>query len=118
MNIESNSPTNQSLNEPSCVEETCRLRSGLNVNCLLEVFSYLETCDLFHLCKVDKFFKELIIERTIKNTMLDLHILQPKEGEWADVGRYKKFVEILETHLVNQCKNSKKNLTAYRICLN
>lgn len=70
LDMESNSQKIDSFNESSHVGETCRLRSELNVNCLLELFSFLDVEDLFQLCEVDTFFKELITKWTIKTKMI------------------------------------------------
>lgn len=50
----------------------CRLRHGLNENCLLYVFEYLDEMDLLRLCEMDPYYKELILKWTIKNKCLNL----------------------------------------------
>ncbi|KAG4068620.1 hypothetical protein HA402_002311 [Bradysia odoriphaga] len=50
----------------------CRLRHGLNENCLLHVFEYLGESDLKNLCSMDSYYKELILKWTIKQKRLNL----------------------------------------------
>lgn len=68
----SNNESNIASSETASSEEVCVLRRKLNVNCLLEVFEYLEPSDLIKLCKMDTFFKELITRWTLKKKMIYL----------------------------------------------
>lgn len=52
--------------------EMCRLRHGLNENCLLNVFDYLGEFDLIRLCEMDVYYKELIMKWTVKKRLLNL----------------------------------------------
>lgn len=49
----------------------CRLRNGLNDDCLLEIFLYLSVEDLIQLCNLDVCFEGLITSSTLKNTVVD-----------------------------------------------
>lgn len=63
-------------NNDSVSNEMCRLRYGLNVNCLLHVFEYLREFDLINLCKMDVYYKELISEWIIKKKLVNLRRLE------------------------------------------
>lgn len=51
-----------SVSEIKKIDENkmCRLKHGLNVDCLIYIFKCLNTDDLFSLCNVDVYFKEII----------------------------------------------------------
>lgn len=82
-------------------EKTCRLRHGLNVYCLLKVFDYLRPYDLIQVCKVDKYFKELIITHLIKNKILNLGFVIFESEDWKRQNDFKQthgeLSEIFET---------------------
>lgn len=75
--------SNESSDVPSCEatspDEMCRLRNGLNENCLLNVFCYLEIEDLFTLCDMDTYFKELITKWTFTKKVFNLPGIHPNE---------------------------------------
>lgn len=48
---------NEKPSEAALPKEICRLRYGLNANCLLEVFHYLSVYVLIQVCKLDIFLK-------------------------------------------------------------
>lgn len=57
---------------PFIAQGNCRLRYGLNENCLLKIFEYLHPSDLIQLCELDTFYKDLIMNWTLKKKMLQL----------------------------------------------
>lgn len=63
-------------NDKSVSNEICRLRYGLNENCLLHVFEYLREFDLITLCKMDVYYKELILKWIIKQKLVNLKRLE------------------------------------------
>lgn len=40
--------------------DCCRLKHGLNIDCLIYIFEYLNTDDLITVCNLDDYFKEII----------------------------------------------------------
>lgn len=46
-------------------DENCRLRHGLNPNCLTEIFQYLDSADLIRLSNMNDYYKSIILEYVI-----------------------------------------------------
>lgn len=55
-------------------EVNCRLQNGLNVNCLVEIFKYLDTDELITLGTMNSFYKNIINDYIIRNHMAILHL--------------------------------------------
>lgn len=116
-----NKSKRQRFNEPSREaksEGMCRLRYGLNANCLLKVFDYLTPYDLVQVCKVDTYFKDLIMKWTIKKRKIHLGVLRPyaphnnpKAIENAD-----KNVEIFRT-FGKSIRKFRINVNNFKLCL-
>lgn len=71
--------------ESSVDSYICRLRSDLNVNCLIQVFEYLELSDLMVLLKMDSFFKEIILKWAIRKRLLNIPFyFGPTAPEWEN----------------------------------
>lgn len=60
-----NSKHNTNGTQNSTALGICRLRHGLNENCLIEVFNYLEVRDLIQICEFDVYYQDLIEDRII-----------------------------------------------------
>lgn len=62
------------------------LRHILNANCLIEVFQYLEFSDLLSVCgldtETDPFFTNLINDRMIGLTLIDVDVEKSQENKW------------------------------------
>lgn len=69
MEIFNCSPPNKRLSDEA---QICRLLDGLNDDCLLEVFGYLDVNDLLQVSKTDDYFKKLITKSLSKNIVFDL----------------------------------------------
>ncbi|XP_037028682.1 uncharacterized protein LOC119068924 [Bradysia coprophila] len=52
--------------------ETCRLRSGLNEDCLLKIMEFLNVYDLIQMCHLGAYYKDLITKWIIGKKMLNL----------------------------------------------
>lgn len=65
---------NKFSNEPTR-EDNSRLRSAITVNCLLKVFDYLDVGDLLSLYRMDPYFKDLILNRTLKTNIIKFPLL-------------------------------------------
>lgn len=61
--------------EPMLVP-TCRLRHGLNDDCLCEIFKYLDVHSLIQLCKLDVYYKNLILQSIIGKKLIEFKPLQ------------------------------------------
>lgn len=63
------------------------LRHVLNVNCLVEVFQYLEFCDLLTVCDLDTendpFFTTLIKDHVICVKYIDFEVRHTQESVWS-----------------------------------
>lgn len=49
----------------------CRLRQGLNYDCLIKIFEYLSVSDLIRLCETDIYFQNLILSHVIGRKVID-----------------------------------------------
>lgn len=56
---------------------TCRLRTGLNEDCLCEVFRFLGVYDLIQLCELDIYFQNLIIRDVIGIKLINFTKMDP-----------------------------------------
>lgn len=56
---------------------TCRLRNGLNDDCLCEVFKFLGVYDLIQLCDLDIYFQNLIIKWVIGKKLINFTKMDP-----------------------------------------
>lgn len=88
---------NEYPTEATASKETCRLRNGLNENCLLKVFDYLRPYDLIQLCTLDTFFNELIINWTLKKKRLDLGMLNHNAKDVFERKKNERIYEIFQT---------------------
>lgn len=53
-------------------DENCRLRNGLNMDCLIEIFENLETDDLIRLGTMNSYYKEIINYHVIQKHLVKL----------------------------------------------
>lgn len=53
-------------------DENCRLRKGLNMDCLVEIFQKLETDDLIILGSMNSYYKEIINNHVIRKHLVKL----------------------------------------------
>lgn len=53
----------------------CRLRHGLNSDCLIKIFECLSVQDLMQLCKVDNYFADLITTEIIAKKLINVGVL-------------------------------------------
>lgn len=57
--------------------ETCRLRHGLNEDCLCEIFKYLGVYDLIQLCNLDVYYQNLITQYVISKKRINFTKMEP-----------------------------------------
>lgn len=67
---------------------TCRLRHGLNEDCLCEIFYYLSLCDLIQLCELDIYYQDLISKWIIGKKVIDFTEPNPY---WTAVEMFEVF---------------------------
>lgn len=95
--------SNTSCNQSTSSEEVpthahiCRLRSGLNVSCLIKVFEFLEWSDLLVLLKMDPFFKDIIFKWTLKKRMITLPVVFVEENASLKRKHYSKLIDMFDT---------------------
>lgn len=82
---------------PTNAAHVCRLRSGLNESCLIDVFEYLEWNDLLVLLKMDPFFKDIIFKWTLKKRMITLPVVYVKENASIERKDYAELIDTFET---------------------
>lgn len=56
---------------------TCRLRHGLNDDCLCEIFNYLGVYDLIQLCELDIYYQNLITKWIIGKKLINFTKMDP-----------------------------------------
>lgn len=69
--------TGESKKENDSTLSTCRLRHGLNDDCLCEVFKFLDLFDLIQLCELDIYYQNLIAKWVIGTKLIDFTTLMP-----------------------------------------
>lgn len=83
---ESQNSVSQSSDEQKSTDEkedsdsslaTCRLRHGLNEDCLCEIFSYLGVYDLIQLCELDIYYQNLITNWIIGKKLINFTKMDP-----------------------------------------
>lgn len=80
----------------------CRLRHGLNDNCLLHVFQYLDESDLLNLCTMDSYYKDLILKWTIKQKRLNLRKPTVDNAQWFQTfGKSMRKIKIFSNQFVS-----------------
>lgn len=62
--------------EPTPVP-TCRLRHGLNEDCLCEIFKHLDVYDLIQLCELDVYYQNLIVQWIIGKKRINFTKMEP-----------------------------------------
>lgn len=55
----------------------CRLRHGLNEDCLCEVFKFLSVYDLIQLCELNVYFQNVIVNRVIGQKLINFTSMAP-----------------------------------------
>lgn len=85
-------PLSLALNENE--DENSRLRNGLNVNCLVETFRYLDTDDLFTLGTMSNFYKEIINDYIIRNHLVILRSYGNRRAMPDYLSKYSQFFEM------------------------
>lgn len=83
--------------------ETCRLRNGLNDDCLLKIMEFLSLCDLIQMCRMDKYYKDLITKWIIGKKLLNLRGMpQSSKDEVFEVfGKSMRKFVIYESDFLN-----------------
>lgn len=61
-----------SSNDTDMDTNECRLRSGLNDDCLLKIMEFLNIYDLIQLCNMDTYYKDLITKWIVGKKLLNL----------------------------------------------
>lgn len=85
-------PLTELQNKAATSDESCRLRYGLNENCLLHVFEYLSVRDLIQVCKLDIYFKQLITKWTVRKRIFEVEgLLETKEPKSYDCEVFQTF---------------------------
>lgn len=93
-------------------DANCRLRNGLNVECLAKIFQYLQTKDLFNLGLMSSYYQHIIYEYVINKFHLKLcgSSINPYDNNIEAVlkmyGRKVKWLEIYDlcnVDLLNRC---------------
>lgn len=82
-------------------DANCRLRNGLNEDCLVEIFKYLDTKDLFNLGLMNNYYQQIINEYVIPKCHLKLYgkFINPYNNNIVAVLRmYGKNVKYLEIY--------------------
>ncbi|XP_055306023.1 uncharacterized protein LOC129570445 [Sitodiplosis mosellana] len=67
----------ESKDDSDSVLATCRLRHGLNDDCLCEVFKFLAVYDLIQLCELDIYFQNLITKWVIGKKLINFTKMDP-----------------------------------------
>lgn len=67
----------ESNNDNHPILPMCRLRHGLNEDCLCEVFKFLDACDLMRLCDLDIYYQNLIVKWVIGKKLIDFTKMNP-----------------------------------------
>lgn len=57
-------------------DRNCRLRHGLNVHCLVEIFQHLNSVDLYKLGAMNEFYRQIIHEYVISKHNIDFELLK------------------------------------------
>lgn len=57
------------------IDANCRLRHGLNIKCLAQIFQYLDSIDLYTVSGMNNFYKKIINDLVIPNHVVDFYEL-------------------------------------------
>lgn len=78
---------------------TCRLRHGLNEDCLYEIFKYLDVYNLIQLCRLDVYYENLINQCIIGRKWIDFNTIDwPTEEIFKLFGKSMRKIKINEEH--------------------
>lgn len=77
----------------------CRLRHGLNIDCLCEVFKFLDVYDLIQLCNFDIYFQTLIKKWVIGKKLVNFTKMDPC---WTTDKIFKTFGETMRNIRIGQ----------------
>ncbi len=85
------------------VLSTCRLRNGLNEDCLLKVMDFLHVDDLIQMCYMDSYYKDLIMKWIVGKKTLNLRgMTQVRKDKILEViGKSLKKIVIYELDFKN-----------------
>lgn len=60
------------------IKNICRLRHGLNSDCLIKIFECLSIQDLMQLCKLDNYFQDLITSEIIAKKRINVGVMDKR----------------------------------------
>lgn len=63
----------------------CRLRYGLNVHCLVQIFKHLNSVDLYKLGSMNEFYRQIIHENVISEHTIDFELLKMNKITVQDI---------------------------------
>lgn len=106
----------KSKDDAESILATCRLRHGLNEDCLCEVFKFLNVYDLIQLCELDIYFQNLITKWVIGRKLINFTKMEPcwttnkifqvfgktmrriKIGEESTLGCFERFLNFVKQY--------------------
>lgn len=84
----------KSIELEESADTNCRLRNGLNVNCLVEIFQYLDTDELFTLGTMNSFYKGIINDYIMRGHLVILRSYGNSQAMPEYLSRYSEFFEM------------------------
>lgn len=92
----------QSFDKPITSSDICRLRHGLNDDCLLNIFKYLRVQDFIQLCKLDTYFHNLIATEFIAKKVIDLGVMDNRmsDDQFVTFESFPRFGKFLKNFVI------------------